>query len=68
MAFQIAIRQPTNEFVGRKLGTLGFLTVEQDEPVPAGTQGWALKGMDGMPLSLGFLAHKPLGFALSPSL
>ena len=33
MAFQIAIRQPTNEFVGRKLGALGFLTVEQGEPV-----------------------------------
>ena len=33
MAFQIAIRQPTNEFVGRKLGTLGFLTVGQGEPV-----------------------------------
>ena len=68
MAFQIAIRQPTREFVGRKLGTLGFLTVEQGKPVPAGTQGWSLTGVDHMALSLGLLAHQPLGFALSPSL
>ena len=31
-AFQIAVRQPTSEFVGRKLGTLGFLTVERGSP------------------------------------
>lgn len=68
MAFQIAIRQPTSESVGRKLGTRGFLTVEQGEPVPAGTQGWALTSVDHMALSLGLLAHQPLGFALRPSL
>lgn len=71
MAFQIAFGQPADVSMGRKLVTLGFLMVEQCKPVPAvtyGTQRWGLEDVDHMPLSLVLLAHRPLGFALSPSL